>query len=131
MKYGYEFGCIWIKSQVRHAPERVPIIYYRDKTRVQMFYFDSNDRTSPMCCISCLESLCWRDVIRLTVPWDPNKISSRHLLNCLDQWTFSDISSDARFNFYKDDFGVLKFLHHWKPFKCLNLSIDITRSCKF
>ena len=27
----------------------------------------------------------------------------------LEQWTFSNISSDAQFNFYKDDFAVLKF----------------------
>ena len=27
----------------------------------------------------------------------------------LDQFTFTDICSDARFNFYKDDFTVLKF----------------------
>ena len=32
-------------------------------------------RTSPMGCTSCLESLCWQDVISLTVSWDPNKIS--------------------------------------------------------
>ena len=31
------------------APERVPIFYYRDKTQVQMFYFDSNT-TIPLQC---------------------------------------------------------------------------------
>ena len=31
------------------APERVPIIYFRDKTRVQMFYFDSS-MTVPLQC---------------------------------------------------------------------------------
>ena len=31
------------------------------------------------------------------------------LIKKIDQWTFSDISSDAQFNFYKDDFAVLKF----------------------
>ena len=34
----------------------------------------------------------------------------------LEQWTLSDSSSDARFNFNKDEFTVLKFdycfLHH-------------------
>ena len=32
-----------------YAPERVPIFYYRDKTRIQMFYFDSNT-TVPLQC---------------------------------------------------------------------------------
>jgi len=27
----------------------------------------------------------------------------------MDQGTFSDISNEARFNFYKDDFAGLKF----------------------
>ena len=27
----------------------------------------------------------------------------------LDQWTFSDISSESRYNFYKDYFAVLKY----------------------
>jgi len=31
------------------APERVPIFYYRDKTRVQMFYFDSNTTVYLQC----------------------------------------------------------------------------------
>ena len=29
-----------------------------------------------MCCTSFLESLCWQDVVWLTVHWDPNKFSS-------------------------------------------------------
>ena len=33
------------------APERVPIIYFRDKSRVQMFYFDSTT-TVPFQCVS-------------------------------------------------------------------------------
>ena len=31
------------------APERVPMFHYRDKTRVHMFYFDSNT-TVPLQC---------------------------------------------------------------------------------
>ena len=35
------------------TPERVPIFYYRDKTRVHMFYFDSNT-TVPLQCVAQL-----------------------------------------------------------------------------
>ena len=45
----YRGNNIWVRVRVRmnkitsaQAPERVPIIYFRDKTRVQTFYFDSN-----------------------------------------------------------------------------------------
>jgi len=34
-----------------HAPERVPIFYYRDKARVQMFYFDSNTTVPLQCAV--------------------------------------------------------------------------------
>ena len=58
-----------------------------------MFYFDSNT-TVPFQCIAL-------------VVWE-----------AYVQWTFADISSDARFNFYKDYFAVLKFfLHHYKTFQ--------------
>jgi len=33
----------------------------------------NHDCTSPICCTSFLESVCWQDVVWLTVPWDPNK----------------------------------------------------------
>ena len=41
------------------APERAPIIYYRDKTQVQMFYFAS-DTTVPLQYVALvfLESVC-------------------------------------------------------------------------
>jgi len=57
------------------APERVPIVYYRDKTRVQVFYFDFNT-TVPLQCATLgffWERVCRQDVVSLTVPWDPNK----------------------------------------------------------
>ena len=42
-----------------HAPECVPIFYYHDKRRVQMFYFDSNT-TVPLQCAAPVfwESVC-------------------------------------------------------------------------
>jgi len=41
------------------TPERVPMIYFHDKTRVQLFYFDSNT-TVPLLCAALvfLESVC-------------------------------------------------------------------------
>ena len=33
------------------TPERVPMIYFHDKTRVQLFYFDSNT-TVPLQCVT-------------------------------------------------------------------------------
>ena len=35
------FGCIWLAHSWfnSYVPERVPILYYRNVTRVQMFYF--------------------------------------------------------------------------------------------
>ena len=44
----------WVRVRVRMnyitcGLDRVPILYYRDKTRVQMFYFDSNT-TVPLQC---------------------------------------------------------------------------------
>ena len=82
IKYGYEFGCVWIESQ--HASERVPIIYYRDKTRVNMFYFDSNT-TVPLHCAALvfLESVFWQDAVWLTVPWDPYTISLQSLIKLI------------------------------------------------
>ena len=75
IKYGYVFGCVLIKSRVRlHAPERVPIIYFRDKTRLQMFYFDFNTTVSLKCAaLAFLESVYVDNLCLLfTVPWDPN-----------------------------------------------------------
>jgi len=34
------YGCVWIKSRVRYKLS--PVCYYRDKTRVHMFYFLNN-----------------------------------------------------------------------------------------
>ena len=45
-----------IQSRVPHAPERVPIFYYRVKTRVQMFYFDSNTTVS----LQCVALVVWK-----------------------------------------------------------------------
>ena len=65
------------------------------KHRVQMFYFDSNTT----------------DVVWWTVPWNPNNISFQTLIKLIASGSMnvSDISSDARFNVYKDDFAVIKF----------------------
>ena len=48
-----------ITSALEPEPERVPIIDFRDKTKVQMFYFDSNT-TAPLQCdaLVFLESVC-------------------------------------------------------------------------
>ena len=58
--------------------ECASIFYYRDNTRVHMGLFDSNT-TVPLQCdtLVFLESVCCKDVIWLTVPWDPNKILQR------------------------------------------------------
>ena len=52
----YRGNKLWVRVRVRinlitsaHAPERVPTLYYRDKTWVQMFNFDSNT-TVPIQC---------------------------------------------------------------------------------
>ena len=45
--------------------------------RVQMFYFDSNTTVPLQCVAQDVDAY----VGRLTVSWDPNKISSRRLLN--------------------------------------------------
>ena len=43
MKYIYEFGSIWIKARVRlQCTQMSNGILFCDKTRVPMFYFDSN-----------------------------------------------------------------------------------------
>ena len=60
---------------------------------VHMFNFDSNT-TVPLQYVALVSWKAW-----LTVPWDPIK-KSRRLLKY--------ISSDARFNFYEDEFVVLK-----------------------
>jgi len=59
----------------------VPIIYFRNKTWIQMFYFDSN-MTLPLKCaaLGFLDSVCCQDVVWLTVPWDPNKFSFQTLI---------------------------------------------------
>ena len=45
-----------------------------------MFYFDSNT-TVPLkyAALVFLESVCWQDVVWLTVLWDPNNISFQTL----------------------------------------------------
>jgi len=58
----------------------VPVVYYRVKSRVQMFYFESKSCV-PLLKISSQGSGCWQNDVWLTVSWDPNKISSRRLLN--------------------------------------------------
>ena len=79
IKYGYEFGCVWIKSR-EHQHKWFNYTHQNEFpwfiTRVQMFYFDSNT-TIPLQCAALvfLESVCWQDVVWLTFPWDSNKIS--------------------------------------------------------
>ena len=80
MKYGYDFGAYELNHECAstHVPERVPI-FYRYKTQAQMFYFDS-DTIVPLQRVALVF---WKSyaVVWLTVPWDPNNISSRCLLN--------------------------------------------------
>ena len=56
----YEFNheCATMSDLIT-APERVPLFYYRGKTRVQMFHFNSNT-TVPLQCAALvfLESIC-------------------------------------------------------------------------
>ena len=42
---------IIIQSRVPQTPERVPMFYYRVKTRVHMFYFEYNT-TVPLQCVA-------------------------------------------------------------------------------
>ena len=67
------------------------MLYFRDKTQVHMFYYDSNN----------LERVCWQDVVWLTVHWDPN--------NNYGSMNVFRYFNDAQFNFYKNDFAMLKF----------------------
>ena len=50
--------------------DRVPVLYYCDKTRVHMFYFDSNTAVP----LQCVALVFWKDFVWLTVPCDPNTI---------------------------------------------------------
>ena len=59
------------------------IIHFRNKIRVQMFYFDSN-MTVPLLCAA----LFWKvyvDKMRLAVPCDPNKISFQTIIKLIAQ----------------------------------------------
>ena len=107
----YEVGCVWIKS-------RVPIIYFRNKTRVYMFYSDSNTTVPPRCAALLFfnrgRSVCWQYVVWLTVSRDPNKISFQTLIKPIANCTH------ARFNFYKDDFAMHKCYLLINTFKCHN-----------
>ena len=56
-------------------------IFYRNKHGYRCFIFILTQPYLSNVNTSFLESLCWQDVVWLTVPWDPTKISSRRLLN--------------------------------------------------
>jgi len=94
-----------------------------------MFYFDSNT-TVPLQCAALVVWKAYGDrmsfgwlFLGIPIKFLPGAYQTNSVL-ASGQWTFSDISSDARFNFYKDDLAV----HHQKTFKCLNLSIGLTSS---
>ena len=90
---------------------------------VQMFYFDSNT-TLPLRCAALVfwgDTVCWQDVVWLTVPLDPNKISFQTLIKLiawqrLDQWTLSYISMTLDSTFTKTILRCTTFtsvfLHH-------------------
>ena len=48
-----------------------------------MFYFDSNTTASLKCAVLVFwgDSVCLQNVVWLTVPWDPNKISDAYKTN--------------------------------------------------
>jgi len=73
---------------------------------MDMFYFDSKT-TVPLqwAALVFLESLCWQDVVWLTVPWDPNIFSFQTLIK---------LTASGSMNVYKEDFAMLK-----KPFEIM------------
>ena len=55
----YRGNKIWVRVRVRITSALTPIFYYRDKTRVHMFYFDSNTTVSLQCAaLVFFESVC-------------------------------------------------------------------------
>ena len=96
--------------------ERVPVIYFLYKTLVQRFYFDSNTNVPLQCAVLVfLDSVCWQDVVWLTVPCDSNKSLSQTLIKNNSVTASRSMNvfryfNDARFNFYKDDFAMHSFL---------------------
>ena len=134
----YRGNITWVRVRVRMneitsalAPEWVPIFYFRDKTWVQMVYFDSNT-TVPLQCAALvfLESVCWQDVVWLTVLWDPIKISFETLIKLIAQQRL-----DQRFQIFQwqfcDAYLLLVFVASQNTYKYLNLLIHIIWSCKF
>ena len=87
----------------------------RDKTRVKMFYFDSNTIVP----LQCAALVFWKAYVdRMSDGWlllgIPITFHLRRLLNLnlasgpMNVFRII-ISMDVRFNFYKYDFAVLKF----------------------
>ena len=111
----YSFFGYYSHSNVRQNPCCVGcLLQYSNNTRVQMFYFHSNT-TVPLQCVALVVRKAYVD--RMSFGWLFLGISIKFLpgpyltnsVLALDQWTFSDISSESRYNFYKDYFAVLKY----------------------
>ena len=88
-------------------PERV---YYRDKPRVQLFYFDSNT-TVPLQCAALgffgKRMLTGCRLIYCSLGSQYNFISDAYKTNSVTAYRSMNAFryfNDARFNFYKDDF---------------------------
>ena len=98
------------------TPERVPIFHYREKTRIQIFYFDS-DTTVPLQC-AALVCVFWKaHVDRMSFGWlffgipikfitDAYKTKSVTASISINAFRYFN---NARFNFYKDDFAMHNF----------------------
>ena len=83
----------------------------RDKTRLHMFYFDSNT-TVPVQCAALvfLESVSWQDDCSLGTQY--NFISDAYNINSITTSRSMNAFryfNDARFNFYTNDFAMHNF----------------------
>ena len=109
------------------------MFYNRDKTRVQLFYFDSNTTLPRQCAaLVFLESVCLLDVVWLTVPWDTNNISFQTLIKLTASRSMKAFRyfNDARFNFHKDDvFCITKHLLNVSIFRFISFGLA-SSNCK-
>ena len=99
--------------ELNHAPERVPICYYRDKTRVQISYFDSNTTVHLQCAALAFfgkRMLTGCRLVDCSLGSQYNFISDAYKTNSVTaSRSMNGYFNDARFNFYKDDFAMHNF----------------------
>ena len=99
--------------ELKHAPERVPICYYRDKTRVHISYFDSNTTVHLQCAVLAFfgkRMLTWCRLVDCSLGSQYNFISDAYKTNSVTaSRSMNGYFNDARFNFYKDGFAMHNF----------------------